>query len=109
MNRRFDMAYLSGGDDYFGPNYGGAEVHTLAPAGYTDKCPNLGRLLRNLKFSLALENEMMGYMLEDGMDPTAAARKVLREHPEFVEQTLSGVSTFDGKNGVAAVKQHLGM
>jgi glycine betaine/proline transport system substrate-binding protein len=24
MNTRFDMVYLSGGDDYFGPNYGGA-------------------------------------------------------------------------------------
>ncbi len=109
MNRRFGMAYLAGGDDYFGPNYGGAEVHTLAPAGYTDKCPNLGRLLRNLKFSLALENEMMGYMLDDGMDPKAAARKVLKEHPDFLEQTLAGVSTFDGKDGAAAVKKHLGM
>ncbi len=35
MNANFDMTYLSGGDDYFGPNYGGATVHTNVRAGYT--------------------------------------------------------------------------
>ena len=28
MNAAFDLTYLSGGDDVFGPNYGGAEVAT---------------------------------------------------------------------------------
>ncbi len=109
MNRRFDIAYLSGGDDYFGPNYGGATVYTLAPKGYTNKCPNVGKLLQNLKFSLATENEIMGYMLDDGMDPNAAAKKLIKSHPELVEQWLSGVTTFDGKDGTAAVKKHVGM
>ncbi len=27
MNSNFEMAYLDGGDDYFGPNYGGASVY----------------------------------------------------------------------------------
>lgn len=109
MNRRFDIGYLSGGDDYFGPNYGGATVYTLAPAGYTERCENVGALLGNMKFSLALENEMMGYMLDDGMSPEAAARKTLGEHPELLEQWLAGVETWDGGDGLAAVKSHLGM
>jgi len=110
MNRRFDMAYLAGGDDYFGPNYGGATVHTLAHAGFTDKCDNVGRLLRNLQFTLALENEMMGYMLDDGMAPEAAARKLLQEHPEVLDRWLENVTTFGGDSpGVQAVKSHLGM
>jgi len=109
MNRRFDMAYLSGGDDYFGPNFGGATVYTLAHHEFPKECPNVGTLLENLEFSLDTENEMMGYMLEDGMDPDAAARKLLKEHPELVEEWVGGVTTFQGGDGVAAVKRHLGM
>ena len=109
MNRRFEMSYLQGGDDYFGANYGGATVYTLAPSGYTKKCPNVGKLLQNLKFSLGTENEMMGYMLDDGMDPQAAAVKLVKNHPELVDRWLAGVTTFDGGAGAAALKAHLGM
>ncbi|MFQ5774907.1 MAG: choline ABC transporter substrate-binding protein [Kiloniellaceae bacterium] len=109
MNRRFEMAYLSGGDDFFGPNFGGAAVYTLAPSGYTGKCANVGRLLKNLKFTLDMENEIMGYMLGDGMDPQAAAIKLVQAHPELVDRWLSGVTTLDGGDGAAAVKAHLGM
>ena len=86
MNRRFEMAYLDGGDDYFGPNHGGATVYTLSPTGYTEKCPNVGALLKNLKFTLAMENEIMGYMLDDGMDPQAAAIQLVKNHPELVDE-----------------------
>ncbi len=110
MNRRFEMSYLDGGDDYFGANFGGATVYTLSPAGYTDKCPNVGKFLQNLKFSLDTENEMMGYMLDDGLDPQAAAVKLVKNHPELVDQWLAGVTTLDGDgDGAAAVKAHLGM
>ncbi len=109
MNRKFEMAYLSGGDDYFGPDFGGATVHTLAPAGYTEKCPNVGALLKNLTFTLDMENEIMGYMLDDGLDPQAAALKLVRNHPELVDRWLSGVRTMDGEEGAPAVKDHLGM
>ena len=109
MNRRFEIEYLAGGDDFFGPNYGGATVYTLAPKGYTDKCPNVGRLLTNLKFTLATENEIMGYMLDDGMDPDGAAKKLIRQNPELLQRWLAGVTTFDGSGGAEAVKKHLGM
>ncbi len=110
MNRRFEMSYLDGGDDYFGANFGGATVYTLSPAGYTDKCPNVGKFLQNLKFSLDTENEMMGYMLDDGLDPQAAAVKLVKNHPELVDRWLAGVTTLDGDgDGAAAVKAHLGM
>jgi glycine betaine/proline transport system substrate-binding protein len=109
MNRRFEMAYLDGGDDFFGPNYGGATVYTLAPTGYTEKCPNVGALLKNLKFTLAMENEIMGYMLDDGMDPQAAAVQLVKNHPELVDEWTSGVTTMAGGAGAPAVKSHLGM
>ncbi len=109
MNRRFEMAYLSGGDDFFGPNYGGATVYTLAPTGYTQKCPNVGKLLKNLTFTLDMENEIMGYMLGEGLDPQAAAIKLVKNHPELIERWTSGVTTTEGGAGAPAVKSHLGM
>ena len=68
MNTKFDMKYLSGGDDVFGPNFGGATVYTNTRAGYVGECPNLGTLLKNLTFELKMENEVMGSILFDGMD-----------------------------------------
>ncbi len=109
MNRRFEMEYLAGGDDFFGADFGGATVYTLAPAGYAEQCPNVGKLLKNLKFSLALENEIMGYMLDDGMDPGVAAIKAVKAHPELIDQWLAGVTTLDGAAGASAVRSSLGM
>ncbi len=110
MNRRFEMDYLSGGDDYFGPNFGGATVYTLAPAGYTERCPNVGKVLNNLAFTLDLENQIMGYMLDDGLEPEQAAVQLLKDNPQLVDQWLAGVSTFEGSDdGAAAVKKSLGL
>ncbi len=42
MNMRFDLKYLSGGDEVFGPNYGGATIYTVTRKGYSAECPNIG-------------------------------------------------------------------
>ena len=78
MNANFEMAYLEGGDDFFGPNLGGATVYTNVRKGYAGECPNVGKLLKNLKFSLAMENEIMGAILDDGKDPNKAAAAWLK-------------------------------
>jgi glycine betaine/proline transport system substrate-binding protein len=109
MNANIDMAYLAGGDDVFGPDYGGATVHTNVWAGFTEECSNLGQLLRNLVFSLEMENEIMGAILDDGQDPEAAATAWLKANPEALEPWLEDVTTFDGEDGLAAVRSHLGM
>jgi glycine betaine/proline transport system substrate-binding protein len=97
MNLRFDIDYLSGGDSTFGPDFGGATVNTLSRAGYAADCPNVGRLLRNLKFSVRGESEMMSAMLDRHEQPDVAARAWLEAHPKEVEQWLRGVSMADGK------------
>jgi glycine betaine/proline transport system substrate-binding protein len=107
MNANFDMAYLSGGDDIFGPNYGGATVYTNVRAGYVDECPNVGKLLTNLVFSLQMENEIMGSILDDGMEPRAAAEAWLKAHPDVLDAWLDGVTTTDGSPGLAAVQASL--
>lgn len=109
MNAKFTMKYLDGGDDVFGPNYGGATIYTNTRAGYAADCPNAGRLIGNLKFTLTLENEMMGAILNDGEDPEKAAAAWLKAHPDTLTGWLDGVTTFDGQPGLAAVKAGLGL
>jgi len=107
MNSNFDIAYLEGGDDWFGPNLGGATVYTNTRAGYAEKCPNMGKLLSNLSFTLALENEVMTAILDEGKKPEVAATEWLKANPEVLAEWLEGVTTIDGKPGLAAVKKHL--
>jgi glycine betaine/proline transport system substrate-binding protein len=109
MNANFDLTYLSGGDDWFGPDFGGATVYTNVRAGLLQECPNLGNLLSNLTFSLAMENEIMGAILNDGEDPDGAASAWLKAHPDVFEGWLEGVTTFEGEPGLPAVKEHLGI
>lgn len=108
MNTNFEIAYLAGGDDVFGPNYGGATVYTNVRAGYAGECPNAGKLISNLKFELTMENEIMGAILDKGEDPQAAATAWLKAHPETLDAWLEGVTTFDGGDAKAAVSAALG-
>jgi glycine betaine/proline transport system substrate-binding protein len=107
MNANFKMTYLTGGDDYFGPNLGGAVVATNTRAGYVAECPNTGKLLSNLVFSLPMENEIMGAILNDGSDPADAAKAWLAANPTVWEPWLDGVTTKDGGDAKAAVKAAL--
>lgn len=109
MNVKFDLTYLEGGDDYFGPNYGGATVHTNVRAGYAKDCPNVGRLLGNLAFTLPMEGAVMGSILDDGEEPNVAALAWLKANPAVLDGWLDGVTTLDGQPGLAAVKAHLGL
>ena len=107
MNANLEMSYLEGGDDFFGPNLGGATVYTNVSAGYTEKCSNVGALLKNLKFSLAMENEIMGSILNDGKEPSAAALEWMKANKDMVMGWLGGVTTKDGGDAKAAVEAML--
>ncbi|HED13429.1 MAG TPA: choline ABC transporter substrate-binding protein [Gammaproteobacteria bacterium] len=109
MNSNFKLTYLSGGDDYFGPNYGGATVYTNIRKGYAQSCPNVGKLLKNQRFTLAMENEIMKAILDEKKDADKAASAWLKAHPATLAAWLKGVSTFDGKDGLAAVTSSLGL
>jgi glycine betaine/proline transport system substrate-binding protein len=109
MNANFDMAYLSGGDDWFGPNFGGATVYTNVRKGYAAACPNVGKLLKNQTFSLKMENEIMGAILDDSEEPNEAAAAWLKKNAGVLDGWLAGVTTAGGGDGLAAVKKHLGL
>ena len=109
MNANFDLTYLTGGDDWFGPDLGGATVFTNTRAGYSAACPNVGALLNNLVFTLAMENEIMGAILNDGEDPVDAATAWMSANTDQVMGWLDGVTTVDGGDARAAVAAALGM
>ncbi|MGC1506245.1 MAG: choline ABC transporter substrate-binding protein [Sulfitobacter sp.] len=103
MNANFELTYLEGGDDFFGPDLGGATVHTNTRAGYVEECPNVGKLLGNLEFTLAMENEIMGSILDDGNDPQEAAAMWIKANAGVLDGWLDGVTTKDGGDAMAAV------
>jgi glycine betaine/proline transport system substrate-binding protein len=107
MNRTFRLAYLTGGDDTFGPNFGEASVYTNVRAGYVAACPNVGRLLGQEKFELTAEDAMMASILDQRMDPAKAAAVWLRAHKPAWKPWLEGVTTVEGKPGLAAVEAKL--
>jgi glycine betaine/proline transport system substrate-binding protein len=109
MNEMYDFRYLTGGDKYYGPDFGAATVSTQVRKGYVAECPNAGKLLQNLAFDIAYENRGIGYLINDGMSPEDAATKAITAHPEYLDAWLAGVTTLDGGDGLAAVKQKLGL
>jgi glycine betaine/proline transport system substrate-binding protein len=104
MNANFELTYLEGGDDFFGPDLGGASVYTNTRAGFAEECPNLGTLLGNLEFTLAMENEIMGAILDDGQDPDEAATAWIKANPAVLDAWLAGVTTMDGGDAMMAAK-----
>ncbi|WP_318435298.1 choline ABC transporter substrate-binding protein [Photobacterium leiognathi] len=107
MNSNVEMEYLAGGDDFFGPNYGGANVYTNVRSNYLIECPNVGQLLKNLSFSLEMENSLMEAILNQKVQPEKAARQWLSENPQQVEAWLKDVKTREGKVATTAVLDYL--
>ncbi|WP_321992242.1 choline ABC transporter substrate-binding protein [Marispirochaeta aestuarii] len=106
MNTVFDIEYLADGDDYFGPDFGAATVHTITRVGYAAENPNLGRFFKNLQFTLDMEGEIMK-MIADGMTAMDAAEEWLAENPAILDSWLKGVKAVDGRDALPVVKNSL--
>jgi glycine betaine/proline transport system substrate-binding protein len=107
MNRNLKLRYLEGGDAYFGPNLGGATVHTTTRSAYAKQCPNVGRLLKNLVFSTEVENKLMGQILDQKQEAKVAARQWLGQNTAIWTPWLSGVNSFNGQPAVPVLKAWL--
>src|SRR5260370_33764645 len=102
MNMRFDLKYLNGGDEVFGPNFGGATIYTVTRKGYSAECPNIGHLLTNLKFTLRGESEMMAAILDRHEQPDVASAEWLKANPTATQAALARVTTFACKTAYSA-------
>ncbi|WP_409558684.1 choline ABC transporter substrate-binding protein [Brucella pseudogrignonensis] len=109
MNTKLNIEYLSGGDDYFGANYGGAEVYTLSRTGWASECANAAKFFKQLTFTVDIENELMDKILNEGTQGPAAATAWLKANPAQIDKWLDGVTTLKGEPGAAAVKAKLGL
>ncbi|MCA9201228.1 MAG: choline ABC transporter substrate-binding protein, partial [Planctomycetales bacterium] len=109
MNDKYDFKYLTGGDEFYGPDFGAATVSTVVRKGYQEECPNVTHLLKNLKFDVVMENKGIGYLTEDDMEPDEAAAKIIAENAGKLDAWLDGVETVDGKPGLPVVKAGLGL
>ena len=99
------ITYLDGMGD---SGFGAAEVYTNVRAGYVADCPNAGKFISNLKFTLSMENQIMDAILK-GEDAEPAAVTWLKANSDAVGPWLEGVTTKDGGDAAAAVKKALGM
>jgi len=108
MNLKYRLAFLSGGDEVFGPDYGGATVYTDVRAGYRHECPNVGRLLANLRFDTTMESDIMAAILNDHVDAGVATARWLENHDDRVRQWLDGVQSFAGERGYEAFQHAFG-
>ncbi len=109
MNVNYPLEYLAGGDEYFGPDFGAAQVFTNVRAGYLQECPNAGKLVQNLQFTVEAENEIMAAILDQSKSGDDAAAEWLKANPGVLDAWLAGVTTFDGQDGLPAVKASLGL
>jgi len=109
MNLTYDLTYLDGGDLEFGPDFGGATVHTLSRKGYSEECPNAAKFFSQLAFDLNYENYGMQMISGDGMGAEEAAKAMMMQRPEMLDVWLAGVTTRDGQPGLPAVKAALGL
>lgn len=109
MNTKFHLTYLSGGDAYFGPNYGGATVNTVTRAGFAGQCTNLARLFQQVTFNVDLENQIITNVLQNKLDVNTAALNALKANPELLSTWLKAVTTVSGADGLKAVQTSLGM
>lgn len=107
MNVVYHITYLSGGDKYFGPNYGGATVYTLVRPGLPQTCPNLTRFLGQIRFSVPMENQMMVAVEKGKQTGQQAALAYLKAHPEVVTPWLEGITTISGAPAGPAVAKRL--
>jgi glycine betaine/proline transport system substrate-binding protein len=109
MNLDYELTYLDGGDMEYGPNFGGATVHTLSRRGYAAECPNVAKFFSQLVFDINYENLGMQKIMGDGILATDAAKSMISERPELLESWLKDVTTIDGEPGLPAVQAALGL
>jgi len=102
---KMKLVYLTGFEN---DGFGDAQIKTLTRVGYTTDCPNIGKLVSNLKFDLAMESSIME-AIDGGAEGEKAAADWLKANPAVLEKWLTGVTTVDGQDGLAAVKSQLGV
>jgi glycine betaine/proline transport system substrate-binding protein len=105
MNTQYDLRYLEGGDDYFGPDFGAATVSTIVRKDYLEQCPNVGRFLQNLGFTVELESAFMERILTNKVAAADLAREWVGRVPPELAAWLEGVRALDGGRAIDVFRE----
>jgi glycine betaine/proline transport system substrate-binding protein len=104
MNANFEMAYLSGGDDVFGPDFGGATVFTNVRAGYSTSARMPASWCHQPQVHAGDGERDHGRSSTTARIRTWPRRPGSRPTRRSARPWLDGVTTKDGGDGAAAVK-----
>ena len=104
MNTRFQMKYLEGGDDFFGPNYGGATTYTNVRKGYAQGVRQRRPTAEEPQLHPRDGEQADGRGTQRNKKPEEAAKAWLKDHPEQLDAWLAGVTTRDGQPAATAAK-----
>ncbi len=102
---KMPLVYLTG---FESDGFGDAQVNPLTRVGYSQDCPNMGKLLSNLEFTLPMESAVMED-IGNNVDGDKAGAKWLKANPDVLAKWLDGVTTVDGQPGLDAVKKSIGL
>lgn len=94
MVLNIDLEFLEGGQDYWGPNQGGATVYSLSSAAKAWKCPNVGQFIENFWFTVEEQSRMAGYIINEDMGYAEAGKKLIAEKPSLLERWLGNGGTY---------------
>lgn len=97
MNRLIKMNYLSGGEKYFGSNFGESTVYINSRKNYSKECPEIAKFFKKFNFSIQDENELMNMIWEKKIDPSIAAKTWIKTNPSKVEEWLTDLKQHNGE------------
>ncbi|GAB2721000.1 glycine betaine ABC transporter substrate-binding protein [Halomonas garicola] len=107
MVPEYDTVILEDPEGVYGDDNGSSAVKTIVTQRYADANPNMLKLLDQFVLSADEQSEFIrAFGLEKG-DLETVAHDWLADHPERVATFLEGVTTRDGEDGLAAVKESL--
>jgi glycine betaine/proline transport system substrate-binding protein len=105
MNHKIQMSYLDGADDYFGPRQGSSTVFVNSRKNYAQECPEVAKFLKQFSMTVESENVLMGMILDQGLEPKAAAKKWIQGNWSHVEPWVSGLKSLQGEPALSALKK----
>lgn len=96
MNEAYNVRYLQGGDDHFGPDMGLSSVNTLTRAKFSQDCANATKLLTQLQLPADQVAGIMDMMVNQFVPADRAARHWMFTHPHLVTDWLQGITMQNG-------------